>query len=271
MSAFPGGERDAWEAALFGGAYHAPGVRPGERPKYGALDLMRHADGPAPRFGSCYLVLKLRVADRCTFTLGDSHRPTGHVGVRNGLQGVVLGLLRAVSVERWDLGVPGLTVPGLLRRLRDDLAGPLPEPASRAPGRIFDHYVEAQVHGPIHLARDADTLVADPSFRGTPTGQMLEAACVRHDVALRWHAGFVLPVRSVCDAFRGPAMPHLARRIAGDGTLDAAVIGRAAASFRRDPGAWRDWATPAETSQHLKQLWHVVLHCGAPAPSPLQR
>ena len=53
-SAFAGGERDLWERYLFGGAYHEPEVMPASRPKYGALQIIPHTDGPAPRFGSCY-------------------------------------------------------------------------------------------------------------------------------------------------------------------------------------------------------------------------
>ena len=49
VSAYPGGARDRWEQRLFGGAYQAEGVANRERPKYGALDLMLHADGPSPR------------------------------------------------------------------------------------------------------------------------------------------------------------------------------------------------------------------------------
>ena len=33
LSAFPGGARDTWESALFGGAYHTDGVTASERPK----------------------------------------------------------------------------------------------------------------------------------------------------------------------------------------------------------------------------------------------
>ena len=58
-SAYPGGDRDRWEQLLFEGAYRS--AAPEERPKYGALALMRHADGAAPRFGSCYLRLRPEV------------------------------------------------------------------------------------------------------------------------------------------------------------------------------------------------------------------
>jgi hypothetical protein len=45
VSAFPGGDRDAWENALFGSAYHAEGETSSERPKYGALELVCYSDG----------------------------------------------------------------------------------------------------------------------------------------------------------------------------------------------------------------------------------
>jgi hypothetical protein len=63
-------------------------------------------------------------------------------------------------------------------------------------------------------------------------------------------------------------MPLLAQRIAGvDGMVNAAVIGTAEASLRNEPDAWRDWGSHAEALQHLKQLWHVLVHYGLPARS----
>jgi hypothetical protein len=51
LSAFPGGARDTWEDVLFGGAYHSEALTGPQRPKYGALELVRYPDGPIPRFG----------------------------------------------------------------------------------------------------------------------------------------------------------------------------------------------------------------------------
>jgi hypothetical protein len=75
LSAFPGGVRDTWERTLFGGAYHTDGVTSSERPKYGALELVRYSDGPIPRFGSCYLVLRPNVSARTSFTFMGSEDP----------------------------------------------------------------------------------------------------------------------------------------------------------------------------------------------------
>jgi hypothetical protein len=75
LSAFPGGARDGWERSLFGGAYHASGVSDSARPKYGALELVRFADGPIPRFGSCYFVMRPTVSSRTSFTFAGSEDP----------------------------------------------------------------------------------------------------------------------------------------------------------------------------------------------------
>jgi len=127
--------------------------------------------------------------------------------------------------------------------------------------------VEAQVHGPVDLQHDVELLVADPAFATTATGATLRQIASRYGIPLRWHCGFRLHVRDVPADFRGPAMPRLARRIAGDeGTLDAAVIGSAEASLHERPDEWRDCGSRAEALQHLKQLWHILVHYGAPAP-----
>jgi hypothetical protein len=137
------------------------------------------------------------------------------------------------------------------------------DPIGQAPGRELDTQIEAQVHGTIELRRDVDLLVADPSFVGTSTGRVLHDLAERHEFPLRWHGGFRLSVRDVPDDFRGPDMPRLARRIAGhNGTLAAAAIGRAEASLHQHPEEWRDWGSEADMLQHLKQLWHVVVHFG---------
>jgi hypothetical protein len=99
MSAFPGGERDWWENTLFGGAYHAQGVTGSERPKYGALELVRYADGPIPRFGSCYFVLQQKVTTRTSFTFMGSEGPraTDRQGTIGHMHSVMAGLLAEID------------------------------------------------------------------------------------------------------------------------------------------------------------------------------
>jgi hypothetical protein len=88
-----------------------------------------------------------------------------------------------------------------------------------------------------------------------------------YGIPMRWHCGFRLAVDMVPDDFRGPAMQPLGRRIAPEGVLDAAVIGVAEASLHRRPQVWENWGmgTRDEILQHLKQLWHVLVHYGSPA------
>jgi hypothetical protein len=278
LSAFSGGARDTWENTLFGGAYHTEGVKDSERPKYGALELVRYPDGPIPRFGSCYFLLRPGVSMRTSFTFAGSEDPraTERLGLIDRMHGVMCGLLTEIeeggmASPPWPpfraptLGVPNLTVSRLLKML-NELQRPRTDPGDGKAGRVLDTQIEAQVHGPIDLHRDVELLVADPAFAATATGTMLRELGVRYEIPLQWHCGFQLPVREVPDNFRGPAMPRLAQRIAGsDGTLDAAVIGIAEASLHEQPDAWRDWGSHAEALQHLKQLWHVLVHHGVPA------
>ena len=281
LSAFPGGARDSWERSLFGGAYHTRGVSDSERPKYGALELVRYADGSIPRFGSCYFVLRPSVSVRTSFTFAGSEDPraTERLGMIGQMDNVMAALFAEIeaggmAAPPWPpfraptLGLSNLTVARLLEVLRE-LARPRKEPADLPTGRVLDTQIEAQVHGPLDLQKDVELLVADPAFAPTSTGEVLRQIAAHYGFPLHWHCGFRLSVREIPDDFRGPAMPRLARRIAGEnGFIDAAVIGAAEASLYHHPDAWGDWGSRAEVLQHLKQLWHVLVHYGAPAVQP---
>jgi hypothetical protein len=276
-TAFAGGSRDQWERELFGGSYHQEGVSAEERPKYGSLELIRHPDGPAPRFGSCYFVLRPMVSGRCTFTFGGSEQALAveRLGTIDAMDSVFAPLLEEIAgggftPVRWPpfsaptLGVSGLTVTGLLTRLTLELPAERPDPEVGPPGRVLDSGVEAHVHGPIDLARDIECLVMDPAFEGTKTGEALAEIGRNYDIPARWHCGFQMRVEDIPDDFRGPQMKPLARLISPSGMLDAPMIGAAEAILHARPEVWRDWGSRDETLQHLKQLWHVLVHCGEP-------
>ncbi|MYW67522.1 DUF3626 domain-containing protein [Streptomyces sp. SID8379] len=260
-TAHPGGLRDRWEERLFGGAYAR--ALPHERPKYGALDVMRHADGAAPRFGSCHVRLRPEVNARATFCFGDSHVGPEHTGTIDAFLPVLAALVADARATGRSLGITGADPVAAIRAL--------PHPAPRALGRSLDFYAEAQVHGDVDLVRDAEALVLDPSFRGTPTGELLCGI----GVPVEWHAGYVLtPYGRDEDLarFRGPALPGVAARVAAeftdDGRIDAAVVGRAAAAAVGSPEDWSAYGSQDEVLQYVKQLWHCVVEFGEPARPP---
>lgn len=229
------GARRRWEQAMFDGAYDD--ASPAERPRYGGLDLLPHPDGACPRFGSTHLRLRPHVLSRATFSWGDS-------------------VLLPTAVGTWDRIEPVLAAAAAA----DD-----PELAGRrrpGPERL-DHYVEAQVHGGLHLS-DVEAVVTDPSYRGTAVERHLAAACERYGAALRWHDGYALPLDALDEAFRGPEPVRLARtaceRLGGD-VLDPALLGRAAVSILADPGTWHDEGA-VTALQHLKYLWHHLAAFG---------
>jgi hypothetical protein len=274
-TAFAGGDRDIWERTLFGGAYQVPGVNDDERPKYGGLDVMQHAEGACPRFGSCYFDLRPHMVSRCTFTWGDTFAlaqagvlaGSEQVGTIDAFDPVLAALFESVEMTGEALGATGLDVRSLANLLTSAEHTRRRDPAERSVRRALDTYIEAQVHSDIDLSRDVEALVIDPAFDGTTTGEQLRGLCAKHGITLQSHPGFVLAASEVPPDFRGPRMVPLAARLSerfaqARGELDAAVIGCAAQSLHRDPAAWRDWGTFEETLQELKQMWHVLVRYG---------
>ncbi len=83
---------------------------------------------------------------------------------------------------------------------------------------------------------------------------------------LDWHCGFRLAVRDVPESFRGPAIPRLAQRIAGDGVVDAAVIGAAQRSLRLYPEDWQEWGNGQRSTLNA-QTGLSVASCQLPVSS----
>lgn len=259
VSAHPGGARDNWENKLYNGAYNLEGSTNEHRPKYGALNVMCHQDGPAPRFGSCYFVLRPEVSSRCTFTYLDSHQDPKEKGTLDEFEDIMAALLTEVFTRDFALGQSDLTIPKLINHISKTQ-----DFSTNRIARNLNHYIEAQVHGDISLADDVEELVADPAFKGTSTGNVLEALCKDYKIKILWHQGYALDLNEVPLDFRGPTMPLLAKRVATDSYLDTYMIGTAAASLKKDPAAWSDRGTYAEVLQELKLLWHVLVTFGKP-------
>ncbi|GKU79031.1 hypothetical protein L3i20_v234280 [Paenibacillus sp. L3-i20] len=264
LSAFSGGERDVWEKKMFGGAYQINGSTNSERPKYEALNVMLHPDGPAPRFGSCYFLLSTEVSQRCTYTYLDSHQHPKEKGTYEEFDLIWAALMKDAFYNNYAIGEKNLTIQKLIHHMIVNLEKPFQNPSNKVPNRNLDHYIEAQVHGNISLKEDVKMLVADPSFKGTDTGRILEQICLKYSVDLYWHMGFTLLVDEVPMNFRGPSMPSLAKRIAQNDFIDVNMIGTAAMDLKRNPSNWSDRGTYKEVLQELKLLWHVLVQYGKP-------
>jgi hypothetical protein len=262
VSAYPGGERDLWEKRIFGGAYHLESTTNKQRPKYGALNLMLHPDGPTPRFGSCYFLLSPKVSYRSTYTYLDSHQDPKEKGTYEEFDIILAALLEEVFLRDFAIGERNLTPTRLIHHLLHNLEKPFMDPANKEPTRNLNHYIEAQVHGDISLKDDVEVLVADPSFKDTNVGRTLEQICLKYSIDLYWHMGFELMVEEVPMDYRGPSMPFLAKRIAQNNIIDANIIGSAVMELKRNPESWSDYGTYKEVLQELKLLWHVLVRFG---------
>jgi hypothetical protein len=278
LTAYPGGDRDRWEEALFSGAYQTFGIDAGERPRYGGLELFGFANGACPRFGSCHLRLRAAALDRSTFFVGDSVLEPQDGGVIDRLEPVLAGLLERAA--RGDGFGRTTTIGSLVDHLMAADAG---APGAAGMNHALDGYVEAQVHGPITLATDVEAVAIDPSFRGTPDGQKLLDAARHHRLDVDWHNGLQLdideiPIDVPADAeefrwgqFCGDGLAaNLARRLVSDHAtdgrhLDAATLGRAAVSVVRQPNEWQPWPDAEDPLTRIKDLWHILVVYGRPA------
>ncbi len=254
------GPRAKWENVLFGPSYSDVPLT--LRPKYGALSLLGDPYGPAPRFGSCHLLLKPECLAHATFCYGDSAVNPVAKGTWDTLEDILSVLLKDSFENEQVLGRTQVRPPALMQHLQGDLSSVSPALSDSVAYRNLNHYIEAQVHADIHLAEHVESLVVDPSFRDTHTGDTLVEVSETYGITLRWHAGFQLHASQVPNDYRGGQMREVAQTIAENGQITAATIGRAAIQTNLHPKVWAPHDLPP--SQLLKYLWHVLLRFGVP-------
>jgi hypothetical protein len=250
------GKRQLWESRLFGNSYSNDSENLGERPKYGALDVMRNPDGPSPRFGSCYFRLQPKVNVRCTFTYLDSYFEPESIGTISFLSSVLLEMAMELIKKNALFGVENIDLEHFVKRIG------IENTQSKKAGRALDEYVEAQIHGEISLKEDVNELVADACFRDTEVEKELEVLCKKFDISLSWQAGFSITPQLIPTDFRGENMQKLAREITESGDLTAYEIGLASKNALQNPTSWEKWGTPIEIQQKLKYLWHALMLFG---------
>lgn len=194
----------------------------------------------------------------------DSHQDPKEKGTYEEFDDILAALMIETFLRDFAIGEKNLTPRKLVNHLLVNLERPFSDPSNKEPNRNLNHYIEAQVHGDISLKEDVEVLVADPSFKGTHIGRILEQICYEYSIDLYWHMGFALLVDEVPMDFRGPSMSSLAKRIARDDFIDVGMIGAAATDLKRNPDSWNDRGTYKEVLQELKLLWHVLVRYGKP-------
>jgi hypothetical protein len=157
LTAHPGGDRWRWESRIFGAAYDSE--PPHERPVYGALNFRRQRVGAAPRFGSSHFRLTGAALRRATFCYPDSAAEPSAFGVAAGMS-----LIEMAEADEQD---------------------------------ALNDYIEAQVHGPVCLARDMEALVLDASYRGTGGRADFDTAARRRLALYRSYLYLIMLIETV--------------------------------------------------------------------------
>jgi hypothetical protein len=210
LTAHPGGDRWRWESRIFAAAYDdGPAA---DRPKYGSLNFRRRLVGGSPRFGSAHFRLAPGTLGRTTFCYPDSFAEPERFGVAARLS----TLVALAAADDQD---------------------------------SLDDYVEAHVHGVVDIARDAEALVLDPCYLGTP----VEAAARCLACPVEWHGGFTLTTTELRrhPGYRGQEFVELGASLARGGLLDPRILGDASRTGQYD-------------EQALKRVWHYVARFGSP-------
>ena len=211
LTAYRGGDRWNWESRIFGGAYDEGD--PSFRPKYGALNHRDDPVGGSRRFGSSHFRLVPHVRSRTSFCYPDSHWQPSDFAVADAGPLIAMAKANARGLDPW-----------------------------------LDNYIEAHIHGPLHVGTDVDAVVLDPSFRGTT----IEAAAASLGCKVEWHDGFRLSLERIvdCEQFRGPDAASAIARIAEDGIVTPETLWRA-----------RDHLLDYQTA---KWVWHCMARYGHP-------
>ncbi len=264
LTAFKGGARDQWENILFDHIFSKHEVSIADRPKYGALNLLGHPDGPSPRFGSCYFLLKPVCSNYATFSYLDSHLNPKERGTIAFFHDIISSLLQECFERDYALGEKNIRPKQLLKKINDHLAVADVSFLDRPASSNLDHYIEAQVHSSISLKQDVACLVADASFKNTSYEKLLHHLCDQYAISLKWNQGLELAVAAVPNDFRGNSMPALAAAIGIDQKINAYIIGQAEQRYQKEI------KNPVELQaklQELKYLWHTLVKYGKPIVS----
>ncbi|OJJ22800.1 hypothetical protein BKI52_00160 [marine bacterium AO1-C] len=255
-----GGKREQWENLLFGNTYHQS-ISLANRPKYGALDLWRFSDGPAPRFGSCFFVSKPHLSQYATFTYLDSHLNPDVKGTINCFEDILASLLSEAFERDFAVGQTNIRPHQLLDQVSKRLNTSDHFVYQGAPSRNLNHYIEAQIHTDIQLDTDVDYLVADYAYKHTKYEKDLKLLCEKCEIELIWNKGFQLALVDVPDHFRGKEMPQVAKEIAINQSINAYVLAKAEQRYYQ---AKTDVALLQHQLQQLKYLWHTLVKYGVP-------
>lgn len=142
-----------WEKTLFNGIYDKS--KGYEKVKYGVLNITNNPEGTKScyTYGDSYLVLKSEIKKRTTFVHGDSSRQDLHI-VTFSYPVPILNFLDNCNNFKSKKGNRELT-----------------DVIDVATGRkqfteSHKYYIEAQIHGPVHLNTDIDVLMVNKRHKG---------------------------------------------------------------------------------------------------------
>jgi hypothetical protein len=262
LTAYKGGDRDNWERELFGGAYNKFWISESERPKYGALNVWLNQEGPAPRFGSCYLILKSDCSQMSTFLYGDSVSNPIPKGTYQHFDFILSSLLQEIFHYERALGRKNITFNDFLYHLEEIQKGSSEYIIDAKLNNNLNSYIEAEVHCDINLKNNVDALVVDNSYKSTEIEEWFNKIKEKYAIPIIWKNGYSLRFEDVPCNYRGSDMPELAKIISGSGIINAFIIGKAAKKVVANERYLHEFGETNVVLQKIKYLWHILVRFG---------
>ena len=230
-----------------------------QRPKYGALDLFRHADGPSPRFGSCYFVLKPALTQSATFTYLDSYKTPDERGTIKVFDVILMSLLRDCLENKEALGEANIEPKELVAKILENLSTPYTQTVLRKPKQNLDQYIEAQVHADILLKKDIAILVANTAYKNRPVETVIKKLCEKYQIELLWCQGLELTMEMAVANFRGTTIPNMVTQFTVNDSINVAVLAETEKQLNKDLKNKEELNTQL---QQLKYLYHTLVQFG---------
>jgi hypothetical protein len=116
------------------------------------------------------------------------------------------------------------------------------------------------VHCDINISEDVETIIYDPSFKGSDVESALKNYTRKYEIKLQMHRGFSLDPKEVREDFRGPFIASLAKDHLFFDLLTAYNIGQAEIQIDQLQSKFPE----QDMKQQLKYLWHSLVKFGSP-------
>lgn len=245
------------EHDLFNGIYDHQESSP-SRPIYGALNLLKYANGAAPAYGSCFLTLKRDIYQKCTFAMlnDDSETNRPFKGTDRFFYPVLKAIFTQVLVKKHFLSKENYTVTKAIEYI-ESLNGCLTNEINKT---IY-YYIEAHIHDIINFDKDVTSIHIDESYKNTVISFIAEKISQKYQINLFWIPERKAPVSTLVqnsDSTVRQLVSIISNRLHTD-YINPKILGDVYRN-RIMTEDWIEFGDLQNFNQLLRKVWYQVIY-----------